>query len=156
MWILTQKYVGCDEYVNDLFVAAFEKKPNIEELKKILSDHNASYILEHGECEYGAGAFYLKEMQHGDTAYNGMKKPYDLQYAEFSKAHSEHIVNDCIIIQKELEANGHNFTLQECYNIWVNYSDTLAASWLNVGNSDPYGCIILSDEFVSLKEWAIL
>lgn len=44
--------------------------------------------------------------------------------------------SDCERIQKLLLELGYSSTLKDCGELWDDYSDTMAAGWLNLGESD--------------------
>jgi len=74
MWVLTRKYVGIDDYVDDIFVAVFSQKPTIEDLVKtanFLGDFGAECLLREGDYDCSGGELYLKEMAHAQRSYNG-------------------------------------------------------------------------------------
>ena len=65
---------------------------------------------------------------------------------------------DLILIQEAIhEERGILFTLDECGDIWQNYSWSLAASWLFLPKKeDIVGFIESSDTFESFFEWAYM
>jgi hypothetical protein len=43
---------------------------------------------------------------------------------------------DCSRMQTLSQERGYDLSLEECYNIWKTYSDSLGAGWLCLSNSD--------------------
>jgi len=44
--------------------------------------------------------------------------------------------DDCERIQRILRDKGYNATLQQCEELWDDYSDSMAAGWMGLGDND--------------------
>lgn len=55
---------------------------------------------------------------------------------------------DCLVIQQVLLNHGYTSDIQDCYELWSDYSDRYAAGWINLPDKDDeiWSCISFSVE----------
>lgn len=52
-----------------------------------------------------------------------------------------YMAEDCMTIQRVLLAHGYLATLDECEELWDEYSSSLAAGWLDVREDMAWECV---------------
>ncbi len=62
-------------------------------------------------------------------------------------------IKDCIRIQQALQDNQTDATIEECAELWSDYSATYCASWLNIPEEKEDIWVCLEDRVLKRRDY---